>query len=106
MEARHLWLTPVTQVTWKAKIGRIMVQQSVRDTTSPKKPEQPWIGGVALAVNHLLCKGKALNSNPTSTIKKEAVSELMTPLWSVIVCAPSFAAAVISNETMTTQVFW
>jgi hypothetical protein len=67
MEARHLWLTPVTQVTWKAKIGRIMVQQSVRDTTSPKKPEQPWIGGVALAVNHLLCKGKALNSNPSPT---------------------------------------
>jgi hypothetical protein len=65
-----------------------------------------WTGGVAQVVEFLLCKGKALNSNPTSTIKKEAVSELMTPLWSVIVCAPSFAAAVISNETMTTQVFW
>jgi hypothetical protein len=41
---------------------------------SPKITRAKWTGGVALVVERLLCKLKALNSNPSSkatTIKKK-----------------------------------
>jgi hypothetical protein len=61
---------PVILATSEAEIKKIMVQgqpgQIVHETIS-KTTRAKWIGGVTPAVEHLLCKHKALSSNPSST---------------------------------------
>jgi hypothetical protein len=56
--------------TWEAKIGRFAVQgqprQIVCETPSPKEPEQKWAGGVAQAVELLLCKSEVPDFKPQS----------------------------------------
>jgi hypothetical protein len=49
---------------------RSQLRQIVQETPSPKLPEKKT-GGVAQAVEHMLCECKTLSSNPTSTKKKK-----------------------------------
>jgi hypothetical protein len=65
-----LWPTPVIPATWEADVGRIVVQgqprEIVLETSSPKEPEQNVLEGHcgAQVIECLLCKCKALSSNP------------------------------------------
>jgi hypothetical protein len=68
---------PVTLVTWEAEIERIAVQgqpgQIVCISKKKKVTRAKWTRGVAQAVEHLLCKCKALSSTtvpPKNKIKK------------------------------------
>jgi hypothetical protein len=69
-----LWLTPSILATWEAECEGIMVQgqpgQIVYETVS-SKPEQNRLEIWTYMVEHLLCKQKALNSNPSPTKKVE-----------------------------------
>jgi hypothetical protein len=60
--------------TWEAEIGRIIVQdqprQIVWEIPSLEQPEQRQTGGVAQEIECLLCKHRALSSNPTLIKKK------------------------------------
>jgi hypothetical protein len=62
------------QATWEADSQRIEVQdqpaQIVRETSSPKYPEQKQTGHVAQAVEHMLYKCKSSNPSSTSPSKK------------------------------------
>jgi hypothetical protein len=79
--ARHCWLTPVILaswvVTWESEIGRIRVRgqpgKTVHETPISKITREKWTRYVTQAVEHLLCKHKALSSNssPTCSPKKE-----------------------------------
>jgi hypothetical protein len=65
----------VILATWEAEIRRITVQgqpgQIVHETPPfPKITIEKWIGIVAQVVEDLLCKCKALSSNPFPTRKK------------------------------------
>jgi hypothetical protein len=57
-----------------SEIGRIVVQaqcaQIVCEIPISKITRAKWAGGVAQVVEHLLCKDKALSSNPIPTKKK------------------------------------
>jgi hypothetical protein len=64
----HYWLTPVIVATWEAEIRRITVRGQPGHIV-PKTPSPKWIGGVTQVVKHLLCKCKALSSNPRPTRK-------------------------------------
>jgi hypothetical protein len=59
---------PVILATWKVEITRIVSGgqpwQIVQDTPMSKITRAKWTGGVAQAVEHLLCKQKALSLNP------------------------------------------
>jgi hypothetical protein len=54
----HWWLTPVILVTWEAKFRRIEVDTSPNSSQHPmsKITRAKWVGGMAQAVEHLLCK--------------------------------------------------
>jgi hypothetical protein len=68
---RHLVLIPVILATWEAEIRRVMIQgqlgQIVHEIPISKITRAKWTGGVAQAVERLLCKCKALSSNPGPT---------------------------------------
>jgi hypothetical protein len=61
----------VILATWEAGIKRITVggqpRQIVRKTPISKKIRAKWPIGVSQEVEHLLCKCKALSSNPRPT---------------------------------------
>jgi hypothetical protein len=67
------WLILVILATREAEIGRMEVQgqhrQTVHETIS-KIPRTKWTGSVAQVMECLLCKCKALSSNPSPTGKK------------------------------------
>jgi hypothetical protein len=52
---------PIILAIWEAEIRMILVQGQSQKLTK----------GVAYAVEHLFCKGKALNSNPSPPKKKK-----------------------------------
>jgi hypothetical protein len=62
---------PVILAIWKAEIRSIAVEgqprQIVNETPISKITRAEWTGGTAQAVEHLLCKYKALSSNPNPT---------------------------------------
>jgi hypothetical protein len=66
---------PIILVTWEAEIRRITVQgqpkQIVHKTTISKIARAKQTGHVALSVEHLFCKHKTLNSNPSSINKQQ-----------------------------------
>jgi hypothetical protein len=72
---------PIILDTWEAEIRRISIQgqpkQIVLETPSPKLICAKWTGGVAHAVECLLCKCQALSTNhsPTKKKKKEGGKE-------------------------------
>jgi hypothetical protein len=80
MISGYWWLIPVILGTWEAKIGRIVVPgqpgQIVSKTPSPKAK---WTGGMALAVEYLLCTHQVLNSN-SSPIKKNFSGSKVDPV--------------------------
>jgi hypothetical protein len=62
-------LTPVIPASWEAEMWKITVrgqpgQNSSRDPIS-KISRAEWTGGVVQKVEHLLCKCRALSSNPS-----------------------------------------
>jgi hypothetical protein len=61
--------------TWEAKGGRTEVRgqsgQIVCKTPISKITRAKWAGGVAQVVECLLCKCKAMSSNPSPTKKKK-----------------------------------
>jgi hypothetical protein len=74
-------LTPVILATWEIEIRRIVVQglprQIVVRPHLQKITRARWTGGVAQAIEHLLCKCKALISN-RSPIQKNKIH------WSIL----------------------
>jgi hypothetical protein len=60
--ARHWW-PPVILATWEAEIRRIKIQE----TPISKITRAKWTGRVPQAGERLLCKPKALSSNPSPT---------------------------------------
>jgi hypothetical protein len=69
------WLMPVILATWGAEIRRIMGSRlaganSSQDPIS-KITTTKWTGGVAQAVECLLCKCKALNANASPSKNKK-----------------------------------
>jgi hypothetical protein len=67
---RYLWLMLVILATWETEVKRIVVQgqpwaNSLQELIS-KITKAKWTGGVTLMVEYLLCKCRALNSNPSS----------------------------------------
>jgi hypothetical protein len=75
------WLTPVILATWETEIGRITVLgqqgQIAPETPISKITKATCAGGVAQAVEWLLCKCKALNSNPSPTKKNTETKKKM-----------------------------
>jgi hypothetical protein len=47
------------------------LQQIVREDSISRATRAKWTGGVAQVVDHLICKCKALSSNPSLTKKKK-----------------------------------
>jgi hypothetical protein len=74
LPSQHWWLTSVILATHKVKIGRIKFQgysqANVHETPILKITRAKQIGGVAQAVEHLLCQCKALSSNSIPTKNK------------------------------------
>jgi hypothetical protein len=72
---RCRWLTPVILVTWEPEIRGIKVQgqpgQIVDKTPISKITKAKWTGGVAQAVDCLLCKHEAVFKFQSHTQKKE-----------------------------------
>jgi hypothetical protein len=68
----HQWLTPVTLVTWEAKVRSIETWGLAQENCFPdhitKITRATWIGGVVEGTEHLLCNHKALSSILNSTI--------------------------------------
>jgi hypothetical protein len=63
---------------WRMEV-RSQAGQMVHETPISKIIQAKWTGGVAEEVEHLLCKCKALNSNPSPTKKKEKVQTSRMP---------------------------
>jgi hypothetical protein len=90
---------PVILATWEAEIGRIGVQGQPTQIVDPifKRTRTKWAGGVAQAVECLLCKNKALSSNPSPIMKNKKKknhpfpfsSEIPRYLWSPILFLPT-----------------
>jgi hypothetical protein len=61
-KAGYQWLTPIILATWKAEIGRIKVRgqpgRIVHETPISKITRAKWTGGVAQALESLLCSTK------------------------------------------------
>jgi hypothetical protein len=70
-EAGHWRLMPIILATWEAEIRRLLVEghsrQIVCETPIFKITRAKWTGGLAQVVQHLICKCKALSSNPSLT---------------------------------------
>jgi hypothetical protein len=76
--ARCWWLIPVILDSCEAEIRTAVLGRSgqiVPETPFPKITRVKWTGGVAQAIECLLCKGKALSSNP-SPIKTDKQKEM------------------------------
>jgi hypothetical protein len=71
--ARCWCLMPIIVATWETEIRRIMVQvqpgQIVHETHISKITRAKWTGDVA--VECLLCKHRAMSSNPSPTKKNK-----------------------------------
>jgi hypothetical protein len=69
------WLPSIITGTWEAEIRRITIQneprQIVHETPISKITREKWTGGMVQVVEHLLCKCKALSSNPTPAKNKK-----------------------------------
>jgi hypothetical protein len=65
------WLMPIILVTWEAEAESERITISPDQTLSkiPKKTRPTCSGGLTQAVKSLLCKSKALSSNPNPTKK-------------------------------------
>jgi hypothetical protein len=63
------WFTPAILATWEAEIRRTVVRGQLRqsDMLISKTTRAKWTGGVAQAVEHLLCKHKSLIQIPVSS---------------------------------------
>jgi hypothetical protein len=66
---------PVILATLGPEVGKIMVRDQLRQIVqrlhlSKKKIKAIWTGGVAQVIECLLCKYKALRSNPSPTKKR------------------------------------
>jgi hypothetical protein len=61
--------------TWEAEIKRAVVQdqpgQKVNETPISEITRAKWTGGVAQVVECMLCKHRALSTNPSPTKKKK-----------------------------------
>jgi hypothetical protein len=69
---------PVILVTWEFETRRTTVQSQLGQTDSEsclQNNQSKMAGGVTHAVRHLLCKHKALSSNPSPTKKKKKKKE-------------------------------
>jgi hypothetical protein len=66
---------PVNLATWEAEIGKIAVGeqpgQIVLKNPISKIIREKWAAGMVQAVECLLCKCKALSSNPSPTKEKK-----------------------------------
>jgi hypothetical protein len=62
-QSQRCWLTPVIV---EGQFGQTVGKARISKITRAK-----WIGGVAQVLEHLLCKGKTLSSNPSSTKKSK-----------------------------------
>jgi hypothetical protein len=68
------WLTPVILAAWEAEIrGSGPAQTNSSQDLISKRNRAKWTGGVAQAVERLLCKCTALSSNPSPTKKKKKI---------------------------------
>jgi hypothetical protein len=80
-KARSQWLMSVIPATWEAEIRRVMDSSTARANSSQdlisKITKAKWTAGVPQAVKHLLCKHKALSSNPSFTKKKKKKKGLL-----------------------------
>jgi hypothetical protein len=65
---------PVILSSWEAEISRIKFQGQPKQV-APKWGAK-WTGGVAQAVEHLLCKHKALNSNSMTAKNKDLIQQV------------------------------
>jgi hypothetical protein len=67
--AGHQWLTRVILAILEAEIRRMLVwgqpRQIVQETPISKITRAKWTGGVAQAIELLLCKYEVLSSNPS-----------------------------------------
>jgi hypothetical protein len=61
------------EILWRLTLGGQQFTVTLGKEQDPisKTPRTKWIGGVVQAVEHLLCKSKALNSNPNPTKKTQ-----------------------------------
>jgi hypothetical protein len=78
----HQWLTLVILATWKAEIGRIMIQGQPREIVceTPLKISRPkW----AQTVECLFCKHEALSSNHNPTKKKKKKNPCIREAYSI-----------------------
>jgi hypothetical protein len=67
------------EILWRLTLGGQQFTVTLGKEQDPisKTPRTKWIGGVVQAVEHLLCKSKALNSNPNPT-KKQTTTKTKT----------------------------
>jgi hypothetical protein len=88
--ARCQWLLPAILATWEADIRRIVIWGHPGGNSSQdpifKITRAKWTGGVAQAVECLLCKLKALSSNPNPT-KKHLKSEQGSAFQKLTMCS-------------------
>jgi hypothetical protein len=71
LKIRHWCLTPLILASWVFQGLRSARANSSWDLIS-KITTEKWSGGVAQAIEHLLCKHEALSSNPSPTTKKNS----------------------------------
>jgi hypothetical protein len=71
--ARSWWLTPIVLATWETEIGIIggQIRQIVCKISIFKTTRAKLTGDVVQAVEFLLCKLKALSSNPSPNKKRK-----------------------------------
>jgi hypothetical protein len=66
--------SPVILAAWEAEIrGSGPAQTNSSQDLISKRNRAKWTGGVAQAVERLLCKCTALSSNPSPTKKKKKI---------------------------------